>query len=482
VSPEPAVDGATVLGTRASGPPTVGATSAPAAEAGADPAVGQPRTAASVPAGAPAPRWPLWAAATWAAGALLALARFAAGTVGLARLARRARPADDPAWVAALQRLARELGVRRPVTLLVGSAGAVPVTWGVVYPVVLLPADADAWSAERRRLVLLHELAHVARLDALTQLLARLAGAVFWFNPLVALAARRLRAERERACDDLVLAAGVRATAYADDLLDLVRTLGGGSTASAALAMARRSEFEGRLLAILDPAAPRARTSARRALAATALAGVVALPLAGVRAAVAGGGAGTPPAARRADRAPAGARAASAARPTAAPAAPRLATTAAVVSDASSPLAPAAPPPPAVPTARPPAAPAAPAALLPAGDTAAARGATLPPRPPEPPTPPAATSRSEPTVDGCGRVPGDAGIGDATARASTYRTWATGAAWRSTSAATWTSPTTAPTCAPRRRAARWWPPSRAAARRGAWSWRRRAARSPAATA
>jgi hypothetical protein len=187
-----------------------------------------------------------------------------------------------------LQRLARELGIRRPVSLYVGRTGTVPVTWGVVYPIVLLPADAATWTEERRRAVLLHELAHVERLDALTQVLAQLAMAIFWFNPLVALAARRLRAERERACDDLVLAAGgVPATRYADDLLDLVRTLGEASPAAAALAMARRSEFEGRLLAILDPFAPRARTDRRRAGVAAVLVTLAAIPLAGMRAATA---------------------------------------------------------------------------------------------------------------------------------------------------------------------------------------------------
>ncbi|GLC25620.1 M56 family metallopeptidase [Roseisolibacter agri] len=249
-----------------------------------------PRTPDATPTGnaGSAPTWLLALFGVWAAGVLFVLLRLALGTAGLARLVRRAQPADDPAWVMPLQRLARELGIRRPVSLYVGRTGTVPVTWGVVYPVVLLPADAAEWTEDRRRAVLLHELAHVERLDALTQVLAQLATAIFWFNPLVTLAGRRLRAERERACDDLVLAAGgVPATRYADDLLDLVRTLGEASPAAAALAMARRSEFEGRLLAILDPAAPRARTDRRRALAAAALVALAAVPLAGLRASVA---------------------------------------------------------------------------------------------------------------------------------------------------------------------------------------------------
>jgi beta-lactamase regulating signal transducer with metallopeptidase domain len=60
---------------------------------------------------------------------------------------------------------ATELGVRREATLLEGEFNAMPMTWGVVWPVLLLPACAHEWSTERMRMVLLHELAHVRRYD-----------------------------------------------------------------------------------------------------------------------------------------------------------------------------------------------------------------------------------------------------------------------------------------------------------------------------
>jgi HEAT repeat protein len=66
-------------------------------------------------------------------------------------------------------------------------------------------------------------------------------------------AAKQLRSESERACDDLALACGARATDYAEHLLDIVTSVRRDSTPSVALAMARRKEFEGRMLAILDP-------------------------------------------------------------------------------------------------------------------------------------------------------------------------------------------------------------------------------------
>ena len=57
------------------------------------------------------------------------------------------------------------------------------------------------------------------------QLLAQIACALHWFNPLVWFAAWRLGLERERACDDLVLASGVRPSAYAGHLLEIVTGL-----------------------------------------------------------------------------------------------------------------------------------------------------------------------------------------------------------------------------------------------------------------
>ena len=255
------------------------ATSNALAEPGPATATVTERLAAAWP---PAPATLLGLA--YALGVMLVLARLLVGSLGVQRLARRAEPVLDADWHLLLQRLARQLGVRRPVTLLRSDRRAVPVTWGVVYPVILLPSDALAWGAERRRLVLLHELAHVARVDALTHVLTQLAAAALWFNPLVWVAVRRMRAECERACDDVVLAAGERASLYADDLLDIARTLHhAGGPAFAAWAMARRSEIEGRLLAILDPGVKRARAGRRGAAVAAALTALVALPLAVVQ-------------------------------------------------------------------------------------------------------------------------------------------------------------------------------------------------------
>ena len=128
----------------------------------------------------------------------------------------------------------------------------VPIVWGFLRPVILLPVDANHWRTERLRAVLLHELAHIERWDWVVQTIAQVTCAVYWFNPFVWFAARRMRIEAEQACDDQVLDAGYRSTDYAQHLLDIVRDVKTvGSVSRAAVAITRSSKIEGRLRTVL---------------------------------------------------------------------------------------------------------------------------------------------------------------------------------------------------------------------------------------
>ena len=201
----------------------------------------------------------VWTGRLWILGVLLGLGYIGLGRFGVWRLARRARPVQRTGWLALAHRLAAQMGIRRPVALMESERAPLPMTFGVLRPVVLLPLEAEHWTMERLELVLLHELAHVRRLDALTQVLAQLACALYWFHPLAWIAERRMRALREYACDDRVLEAGNRASAYASEILEMVRALGQRDPfAGATLAMARKSQLEGRLVSILDPQLRRA--------------------------------------------------------------------------------------------------------------------------------------------------------------------------------------------------------------------------------
>ena len=221
----------------------------------------------------------------WSLGALLTLAPLALALLRIARIAARARPLDTPRWEALADRVAEAQGLARGRLDLRRAGGPItPLTWGVVRPVVILPESCEAWSDAQAYEVLIHEGGHVRRHDCLTQLLASAACVLYWFNPLVWLAARQMLTERERACDDQVLLAGARASDYANDLLDLARTFGAPwSTSQVTTAMARRSQIAGRLLAVLDPHLERGATSRRFVLVCAGLSLAVLLPLASAR-------------------------------------------------------------------------------------------------------------------------------------------------------------------------------------------------------
>ncbi len=225
--------------------------------------VGAPATAAAVPGRAPAPdaqsetprAWNVAALLgwIWLGGTLLFAGALFAGLARLAWLASRATPVQNPLWRGQLRELSASCGLTRSVQLLQSHHPALLVTWGLGSPKILLPATASAWPADRIRVVLAHELAHVVRHDWLTQISAELLRALYWFNPLVWLAVRRLREESERACDDVVLERGIEAPAYATHLLEVAKGFSGYRRAwSPAPAIASPSHLERRVRAMLN--------------------------------------------------------------------------------------------------------------------------------------------------------------------------------------------------------------------------------------
>jgi TonB family protein len=209
-----------------------------------------------------------WVAWLWLAGTVFCLVRLLAGVVVMHRMRARAEAAGEIEG-----------------TPLLRSAGAnMPMTIGILHPAILLPAAAENWPEDRLRMVLAHELAHIRRRDCLVQTIAQAGFSLFWFHPLAWWAWKQLVRERERASDDLVLAAGFRASDYAAQLLEVARWFQpAGVMAGTGVAMARRSELEGRLLAILDTDLRRGVVGRAGMLAGVLGAMMVVLPLAAMR-------------------------------------------------------------------------------------------------------------------------------------------------------------------------------------------------------
>ena len=218
--------------------------------------------------------------AIWIGGVAVSLATLMFGVVWLLWLSRRSTPAGA-VWLDAEAAVRARLGLPAPVRIRVTRHPALLVTWGVINPVILLPADADTWPAERVSVVLAHEMAHLARRDWLTQLAAEMVRAIHWFNPLFWLACARLRQESEHASDDIVLDLGFARTSYATHLVDLARAFSThGRTWLPAPSIARPSTLERRVRAMLNPHVNRRPVSLVRRIALVILLSATALSIA----------------------------------------------------------------------------------------------------------------------------------------------------------------------------------------------------------
>lgn len=224
-----------------------------------------------------------WIVLIWSLGVALVLMNMLAGAMGVWWLTRQARPVRDPEWCDLVDELSDRLELTRPIQLLKSPRATTPLTWGATRPVVMLPIEADIWSQERRRCVLLHELAHVKRYDCVSQTFAQMACAFNWYNPLVWLAARHMRIEREKACDDFVIRGGVAPSAYATHLLDIAKQVKRTFVSPmGAVAMAKKSQLEGRVMNVLDPQKRRNRMNKVLVGLSVLASCVIVLPLAAI--------------------------------------------------------------------------------------------------------------------------------------------------------------------------------------------------------
>jgi TonB family protein len=233
-------------------------------------------TVMTVQGGLPKPRPISWPIAIWMSGFAASAAWILLGAGRVRQIVRRG---FEPAYArGVLEELRATIEGCRPVRLLASDAAPVPLACGIWHPTVVLPAEASEWPPARLRTVLLHELMHIQRGDLLAQMVAQAACCLYWFQPLAWFAARQLRKERERACDDAVLRGGVTASDYATHLTDLARSLAGRPFQ--AVTMAESSGLEARVRALLDRRRNR-RPLSRKVAWAIALASMVAMaPLA----------------------------------------------------------------------------------------------------------------------------------------------------------------------------------------------------------
>lgn len=196
-----------------------------------------------------------WVIALWSAGVLVCLGRQAWGVISIRKLLRSTRPVPGREWRALLAECQRALKLTGTVCLRYAGPDFIPSATGLFRRTVLLPDEAEGWTEDQRRLVLLHELGHFQRGDLWTDALGRLTCALHWFNPFAWLLQRQLAIEREYACDALVVERGGRPRDYAMVLWQMAsasRRRPASAAAFLAMASPRLGKLEQRVRRILD--------------------------------------------------------------------------------------------------------------------------------------------------------------------------------------------------------------------------------------
>ncbi|MGH6650187.1 MAG: M56 family metallopeptidase [Sphingopyxis sp.] len=163
----------------------------------------------------------------------------------------RAEVLVQPSWLSALAEAQRRMGFKHGTALLVSEELRSPISWGVLRPTIVLSPKAVQATGEAEAIIA-HELAHVARLDWAKLLGARVACAVFWFNPFVWMLARESHQLREEAADDAVLMADIDGPDYATLLVGAARHDNKAALLAAHGVAPAKSSLKRRITRVLD--------------------------------------------------------------------------------------------------------------------------------------------------------------------------------------------------------------------------------------
>lgn len=182
-------------------------------------------------------------------------------------------------WLSALAEAQRRMGFKHGTALLVSDELRSPISWGVLRPTIVLSPKAVEAVGEAEAIIA-HELAHVARLDWAKLLAARVACAVFWFNPLVWMLARESHQLREEAADDAVLMADIDGTDYATLLVGAARHDNKAALIAAHGVAPGKGSLKRRITRVLDDSLKRGPASASWILMSLILLAGITAPLA----------------------------------------------------------------------------------------------------------------------------------------------------------------------------------------------------------
>jgi len=203
--------------------------------------------------------------AAWLFGVAFSSLQMARGWWRTRRIVAYASEVVRGPLMAVAGKAARTVGLECAPRLLVTNKNVSPFIWGLGRPAVVIPAplieDPDN---ENLVAVLAHEFAHVRRHDPVLGLPLTLCKAIYFFHPVVHVAERVILLEREKACDEYVLAtSGATPGTYARALVAAAQVCCsvGGKIRPSPIVTESFSDLKRRLLAIASNAKPKAKLS-----------------------------------------------------------------------------------------------------------------------------------------------------------------------------------------------------------------------------
>jgi beta-lactamase regulating signal transducer with metallopeptidase domain len=160
----------------------------------------------------------------WLCGAAMSALCILISAAGLRREILKSQAPVDASLTALVERIRQRLRVRRRVRLIVVREPIGPLAFGWLRPTIVLPGRlVSSHSREELEPLVAHELVHVRRNDALVALGQSVVQCLWWFHPLLWWANRRIIDERERCCDEAVIAGlDCQPGRYARSLLDVL--------------------------------------------------------------------------------------------------------------------------------------------------------------------------------------------------------------------------------------------------------------------
>ena len=211
-----------------------------------------------------------WVVIIWLVGFAILGTRLLVGIVGLFRLVHQCEPVDA-ALARTVQESAAKLDVQNRLHVVMSPRGSMPMACWLWRWIIVLPKDIDRWEESLRQAAITHELGHISRRDAWTDLFANLTSCAMWPHPLIWIITRDITRLRERACDEWVLQKSkLDEAGYAESLLTVIQRCQTSSLPIAST-MATKKDFESRMRWLVSDSRPQKSKPFATAIAATAI-------------------------------------------------------------------------------------------------------------------------------------------------------------------------------------------------------------------